>query len=219
MKVQSPTPCMFTVWQVGSLTIFLPWVGRKQGYLPVPPHNVRHQSLPQTAEYISTWWLALQPTQLLKVIIKIRHACIQNAPYLPQSLGWLPGSRAPHGQMSGQQSRSSGALSACMHQASCGPPLHVSASTSLLHRVVTMLLLIQCNPPAALAVKNSTLCSSPPQKLPMPSPSDTSCSVQPPCSCCSSFAELSRGFVCSGSDPVVSDPTPTTSGCCCYKES
>lgn len=117
--------------------------------------------------------------------------------------------------MSGQQYRSSGVLPGCMHQPSCGLPIHVSASACLLCWVVTMLLF---NRVRSLAVKSSTSCSSPPHKLPMPSLSDSSCSVHPSCSCCSSFAELPRGFVCSGSDPATSGPTPTTSGCCCYKK-
>lgn len=45
-KVQPPSPCTFTLCQVGSLLIFLPWFGFKTRQSVCPHHHdTRHQSL------------------------------------------------------------------------------------------------------------------------------------------------------------------------------
>lgn len=70
-KVQPPSPCTFTLCQVGSLLIFLPWFGFKTRQSVCPHHHdTRHQSLrllntSQPGNFLS------QPVQLLRKIIKL----------------------------------------------------------------------------------------------------------------------------------------------------
>lgn len=49
-----PHPALLPSVRWEAWSPFSPGWAPRQGYLPVPPHNIKHQSLPQTAEYTST---------------------------------------------------------------------------------------------------------------------------------------------------------------------
>lgn len=170
---------------------------------------LRLLNTPQLSDFL------LQPSQLLKVIIKLGMlAPIMVLTYL-HPLGDFQVPELPTAKCLDSNIAPQGfCLGACISPAVGSPsmflpqPVYYAGWSPCCY-------LIECDPWLWRAARPAR---PPPHKLPMPSLSDSSCSVHPSCSCCSSFAELPRGFVCSGSDPATSGPTPTTSGCCCYKK-
>ena len=66
--------------------------------LPVPPHNARRQTLSQTAENISAWWLPLSALLAVRKDHQVEHTSTHDTFHLPQYRGWPLDSWAHHSQ-------------------------------------------------------------------------------------------------------------------------